>query len=64
MPKKLVVVADKCPQNHPCPSVRVCPVGALSQTGFGAPVVDHNKCIKCGKCADFCPQMALVLQES
>ena len=33
----LKVKAHRCPQNHPCPSVRVCPVGALSQEGFAAP---------------------------
>ena len=34
--KKIVVKIDRCPQNHPCPSVKVCPVGALSQQGFHA----------------------------
>ena len=29
--KMLVVNKNRCPQNHPCPSVKVCPVGALSQ---------------------------------
>ena len=57
MDKKLNVVVENCPQNHPCPSVRVCPVGA-----FHAPTVDHDKCIRCGKCANFCPKKALVLE--
>ncbi len=60
--RSLTVKTDRCPQNHPCPSVRVCPVGALSQEGFKAPAVDLNKCIKCGKCANFCPMRALVLE--
>ncbi len=59
---KLVVKTNKCPQNHPCPSVRVCPTDALSQKGFSAPVVDMEKCIKCGKCVIFCPMRALVLE--
>lgn len=59
---KLVVKTNKCPQNHPCPSVRVCPTDALSQKGFSAPVVDMEKCIKCGKCVKFCPMRALVLE--
>lgn len=63
MSKKLNVLMEKCPQSHPCPSVKVCPVGALSQTGFQAPVVDHDKCIRCGKCSNFCPKQALVLEE-
>lgn len=58
----LLVKQSRCPQNHPCPSVRVCPVGALSQEGYGAPVVDEDKCIRCGKCVRFCPMRALVLE--
>lgn len=64
MEKKLKVIVEKCPRNHACPSVGICPVGALSQDGFNAPVVDHDKCIRCGKCAEFCPKMALVLEEA
>lgn len=58
----LTVNISRCPQNHPCPSLGVCPVGALSQKGFGAPVVDKSKCIKCGKCTKFCPMKALVFE--
>ncbi len=60
--KNLVVKLNRCPQNHPCPSVRVCPVGALNQKGFDAPTVDKDKCIKCGKCVNFCPRRALILE--
>ncbi|MEG0978841.1 MAG: 4Fe-4S binding protein [Oscillospiraceae bacterium] len=59
---KLVVKINRCPQNHACPSVGVCPVGALSQQGYIAPVVDNEKCIKCSKCVNFCPKHALVLE--
>ena len=62
MEKKLSVIQERCPQNHACPAVKVCPVGALSQKEFFAPVVDREKCIKCGKCSNFCPKKALVLQ--
>ena len=62
MSKMLTHIKSNCPQNHPCPAVRVCPVGALSQNNFEAPVIDHSKCIKCGKCSNFCPKKALVLQ--
>ena len=58
----LVVKVNRCPQNHPCPSVRVCPVDALKQVGYAAPIVDMDKCIKCGKCVRFCPMRALVLE--
>ena len=61
MAKKLKVIVENCPQNHKCPSVDICPVGALSQVGFSAPTVDNDECIKCGKCARFCPKEALVL---
>ena len=59
---ELVVKIERCPQNHPCPSVHVCPVDALSQEGFAAPKVDMEKCIRCGKCVDYCPMNALVLK--
>ncbi len=61
MNKKLHVIKEKCPQNHKCPSVDICPVQALTQIDFNAPEVDHDKCIRCGKCANFCPKKALVL---
>jgi len=60
--KKLVVNKNRCPQNHPCPSVRVCPVGALSQVGYHAPTADQSKCIRCGKCVRACPMRALTLK--
>lgn len=58
---KLHIIIDNCPQNHKCPAVKVCPVGALSQEGFEAPQIDYSKCIGCGKCSNFCPKKALVL---
>ncbi len=57
-----IVIKEKCPQNHPCPSVRVCPADALSQKGYDAPAVDPEKCIVCGKCVKYCPRGALALQ--
>ena len=45
MEKRLKVIIDNCPQNHVCPSVKICPVGALTQDGFHAPVVDEGICI-------------------
>lgn len=60
--KKLVVKKERCPQNHPCPSIKVCPTGALSQKGFAAPKVDDDKCISCGKCVRYCPMRALKLE--
>lgn len=58
----LIVSKESCPQNHACPSVRVCPVGALSQQGYDAPIVDQSACILCGKCVKFCPRNALYFE--
>lgn len=60
--KKLHIIKEKCPQNHKCPAVNICPVGALSQIEFDLPKVDYSKCIKCGKCSSFCPKQALILK--
>jgi ferredoxin len=54
----VTVIKERCPQNHPCPSVRVCKSGALSQKGFGAPVVNADTCTDCGKCVKYCPMGA------
>lgn len=62
MEKKLNIIVEKCPQNHKCPAVKVCPVGALSQEKFEAPKIDYEKCIRCGKCSNFCPKQALRLE--
>ncbi len=56
----IVVRANLCPQNHPCPALRSCPEGALSQAGYAAPTVDESKCISCGKCARRCRVFSLV----
>ncbi len=62
MAKLLVIREENCPKNHACPAVKVCPAGALSQSGYSAPVIDREKCILCGRCSTFCPKKALVLE--
>lgn len=52
---KIIVDEVRCPQNHPCPSVKVCPVDAIIQKGYKAPTIDYDKCIKCKKCISYCP---------
>lgn len=54
-----VVDAAKCPQNHRCPLLAVCPVGAISQEGFSLPRIDASLCIECGKCARQCGMQAI-----
>ncbi len=60
---RLEVNERACPQNHRCPAVAVCPFGALTQKGYGAPAVDEEKCTKCGKCTKRCPMGALILNK-
>ncbi len=50
----IVIRKELCPQNHPCPMVKVCPVGAISQVKYEAPTVDDDKCIGCCKCVARC----------
>jgi Fe-S-cluster-containing hydrogenase component 2 len=54
------IINEKCPENHFCPSVKICPVEALTQQGFNAPKVDQEKCTHCNKCVHFCPTGAIV----
>lgn len=61
---ELGVDLSKCPQNHPCPSVPICPTNALSQQGYAAPDIDHGACVSCGKCVAYCPKNALVFSGS
>ncbi len=55
----IIISESRCPQNHRCPVLRICPVEAVSQDGYGLPVVDESKCIDCGKCVRFCPTGAM-----
>jgi len=54
--KRNIVVNEKyCPQNHRCPSIGVCPVGAIVQKSpFSAPEIDYSKCTGCGICMRSC----------
>jgi len=62
---QLVINKNKCPQNHPCPAVRVCPKAAISQkTWHSLPEIDYGKCISCGKCIYYCPMGAFEKKES
>lgn len=49
----------RCPANHPCPAVRICPTRAISQNGYGLPQIDRAKCVDCGRCIRFCPMGAI-----
>ena len=44
-----------CPKNHACPTIRVCPTGAIIQSDIhSAPHVDRELCTECGLCAQSC----------
>jgi Fe-S-cluster-containing hydrogenase component 2 len=56
------VDARKCPQNHPCPLVRMCPNGAIKQKAFLAPTIDRAKCTSCELCVMNCGYNAFEVQ--
>lgn len=57
---KMIVDANRCPQNHRCPAISVCPKQAITQKSmFSLPVVEDEKCIVCGKCVRYCPMGAI-----
>jgi ferredoxin len=53
------VLKDRCPADHPCPLVTLCPAGAVSQEGFAAPAIEDELCIECGVCSERCPYRAV-----
>ena len=58
------VNAAACPQNHPCPAVRLCPTGALTQDDvFSAPRLDQELCTECGACTSACRVFSRVADE-
>lgn len=61
--KKLTININRCPQNHPCPSLRVCPVSALTQKCYKAPDINYDKCLACGKCVKYCPMGAFRISD-
>lgn len=57
----IAVNQHACPQNHPCPAVGRCPVGAIIQDDiFSAPRIDNELCTECGACTRVCRVFAQV----
>ena len=52
MEKNLNVIVERCPQNHKCPSIKVCPVGAIDCNDSRN--VNLEKCIHCYACVKVC----------
>ena len=58
------VNVQACPQNHPCPAVHSCPVGAIIQNDiYTAPRIDDELCTDCGACTKACRVFSLVPDE-
>ncbi len=57
---QMQVDPSKCPQDHRCPAIKVCPVQAITQDGHALPVISEDDCIDCGECIDYCPLGAFV----
>lgn len=53
------VIENRCPQNHRCPLIRICPRQAIKQNGFNAPIIDKKACINCNLCVQNCPYYAV-----
>ncbi len=58
-PDNQVVVSDQCQGCLAQPCQEVCPKDAIT-TINGKSVIDQEKCIKCGRCADVCPYGAII----
>ncbi|QZT38474.1 4Fe-4S binding protein [Halosquirtibacter xylanolyticus] len=55
----LTVDPNRCPQNHRCPMLSICKFDAITQNGFGLPVIDKDKCVECGQCIKTCGMSAV-----
>jgi len=50
----LTISKYRCPQNHRCPLLNICPSDAITQVGNDLPTIDKDKCTECGKCTRYC----------
>ena len=58
-PSRQMYVSDVCQGCLSRSCQQVCPKGAVSFER-GKSVIDHDKCIHCGKCAEACPYHAII----
>ncbi len=45
----LVINKNRCPQNHSCPLLNICPEGAISKEGYILYRIDFTKSTECVK---------------
>ena len=50
----IIIDKKKCPADHNCPLVILCPVKAITQTGFAAPEINTRICTECKRCVNHC----------
>ena len=55
----ITVDRNKCPHDHICPLINICPEGAITQGVDGYPIIDYSLCIECGLCIRKCPMRAI-----
>lgn len=60
---KIKIVKERCPHNHKCRVIALCPMDALSQKEKEVPKINYKKCIKCQKCITLCPKKVFVLED-
>ena len=60
---KIKVNQERCPQDHQCPLLGICPVEAISQNGDSAPRIDNEKCIQWGQCVATCPYRVMEIEQ-
>jgi len=58
----IIVLSERCPKDHFCPLVKMCPQKAIDQKDYNAPTIDNDKCIECLICVENCPNKAVVFE--
>lgn len=64
MKKQVNLIKERCPNNHKCRVVKLCPAKALSQKEKEVPKIDKEKCISCQKCITLCPKNVFILEDT
>ncbi|WP_051965492.1 4Fe-4S binding protein [Thermanaerosceptrum fracticalcis] len=62
------ILNERCDGNPWCPSMRVCPIGAIKVKESRGLImkkvvleVDKTKCTGCGKCLNYCAHRAITI---